>query len=49
MFKEELIHFLNCVKKRKTTINPLEDDGIETLKIGLGIINSSKARKMIKI
>ena len=49
MFKEELIHFLNCVKKRKTTINPLEDDGIETLKIGLGIINSSKARKMIKL
>jgi len=49
MYKEELIHFLNCVKKRKTTINPLEDDGIETLKIGLGIINSSKARKMIKL
>ena len=49
MFEEELIHFLNCVKKRKTTINPLEDDGIETLKIGLGIINSSKARKMIKL
>ena len=49
MFEKELAHFLNCIKKRKATINPLEDDGIETLKIGLGIINSSKAKKMIKL
>ncbi len=49
MFKEELIHFLNCVKKRRITINPVEKDGIKTLKIGLAIIKSSKARKMIKI
>lgn len=49
MFKEELIHFLNCVKKRQTTINPVEKDGIKTLKIALAIIKSSKARKMIKI
>lgn len=49
MFKEELVHFLDCVKKRKTTINPVEKDGIKTLKIGLGIIKSSKLRKMIKV
>jgi predicted dehydrogenase len=49
MFKEELAHFLNCVKKRQTTINPMEEDGIKTLEIGLNIIKSSKTRKMIKI
>ena len=49
MFKEELTHFLNCIKKRRTTINPVEKDGIKTLKICLAIIKSSKARKMIKI
>lgn len=48
MFKEELIHFLDCVKKRKTTINPAEVDGIKTLKVGLAIIKSSKAKKVIK-
>ncbi len=49
MFKEELTHFLNCVNKRKTTINPVEKDGIATLRIGLAIIKSSKLRKMIKV
>lgn len=49
MFKEELSHFLNCVRKRKTTINPLEIDGIKTLKIGLAIVKSSKAKKVIKL
>lgn len=49
MFKEELNHFLNCVKKRQTTINPVEKDGIKTLKIALAIMESSKVRKMIKI
>ncbi|AJW71821.1 Gfo/Idh/MocA family protein [Nitrosopumilus adriaticus] len=49
MYKEELIHFLDCVKKRKITINPVEIDGIKTLKIGLAIIKSSKSRKMIKV
>lgn len=49
MFKEELIHFLSCVGKRKTTINPLESDGIKTLKIGLAIKKSSKAKKVIKL
>jgi predicted dehydrogenase len=49
MFKEELVHFLSCVRKRKTTINPLEIDGIKTLKIGLAIIKSSKAKKVIRL
>lgn len=48
MFKEEMIHFLNCVKKRKTTINPVETDGVMTLKIGLAIMKSSKAKKVIR-
>ena len=49
MFKEELVHFLNCVRKRKTTINPLEIDGIKTLKIGLAITESSKTKKVIRL
>ena len=49
MFKEELVHFLSCVRKRKTTINPLEIDGIKTLKIGLAIVKSSKAKKVIRL
>ncbi len=49
MFKEEIRHFLLCVKKRKTTINPVEKDGIETLKIALAIKKSSKLRKLVKI
>jgi hypothetical protein len=49
MFKEEMTHFLNCVKKRKTTINPAEVDGIKTLKVGLAVIKSSKSKKVIKL
>lgn len=49
MFKEEMTHFLNCVKKRKATINPAEVDGIKTLKVGLAVIKSSKAKKVIKL
>lgn len=49
MFKKEIKHFLDCVKKRKTTINPIEKDGIETLKIALAVIKSSKSGKLEKI
>lgn len=49
MFQQELKHFLECVEKQKHTINPIEKDGINTLKIVLGIKKSSKLRKMIKI
>ncbi|BDQ31831.1 dehydrogenase [Nitrosopumilus zosterae] len=48
MFKEEIIHFLHCVKKRETTINPVEKDGVNTLKIALSIIKSSKSRRVVK-
>ena len=47
-YVDELLHFLQCVEKKKKTINDLTQ-GIETLKIALGIINSSKKRKIIKI
>ena len=47
-YVDELLHFLQCVEKKKKTINDLTQ-GIETLKIALGIINSSKERKIIKI
>lgn len=49
MFKEELVHFLSSIKKRKVTINPLETDGIETLRIALAITKSSKSKKVIKL
>lgn len=48
MFKEEVIHFLDCVKKRMSTMNPVETDGIETLKIGLAVTRSSKSKKVIR-
>ena len=48
MFKAELTHFLNCVERQKSTINPLGADGIKTLKIALAIIKSSKMKKVIK-
>jgi len=48
MFKAELVHFLDCIKRRRLTINPLERDGIRTLKIGLAIIKSSKMKRVIK-
>jgi predicted dehydrogenase len=49
MYKEEMVHFLTCVKKRKPTINPIQNDGLITLQIGLAIIKSSKSKKMIKL
>lgn len=48
MFKAELVHFLDCIKRRRLTINPLERDGIRTLKIGLAIMKSSKMKRVIK-
>ena len=49
MFKQEIIHFLKCVKNREESINPIEKDGMETTKIGLSIIKSSKMKKWIKM
>jgi len=49
MFKQEIIHFLKCVKNREKSINPIEKDGMETTRIALSIIKSSKTKKWIKI
>jgi len=48
MFMKEVSYFLNSVKKRKKTLNPISD-GIETLKIALKIIQSSKSKKVLRI
>lgn len=49
MFKEEIDHFINCVKNRRQSINPIEKDGIITTKIALAMMKSSKTCKVIKI
>jgi len=47
-YQKEITHFIECVKSRKKTINPLSE-GIETLKIALLIMKSSKTNRMISI
>lgn len=48
MYVDELTHFINCVKNKKTSINPISD-GIKTLKIALAIKKSSELKKVIKL
>ncbi len=48
MYLDELTHFIDCIKNKKLTINPIYD-GIQTLKIALAIKKSSKLKKVIKI
>ena len=48
MYKDELSHFINCIKKKKKTVNPLEEE-VEVLNIALMIKRSSKEGKWIKI
>jgi len=45
MYEKELLHFIDCVKKRKQSVNPLFQ-GVETLKIALTIHKSAKTKKM---
>lgn len=47
MYVKEIQHFFNCIKQKKKTINDLEQ-GIDTLKIVLNIIESSRKRKIIR-
>ncbi len=47
-YQKEMIHFIQCVKSRNKTINPL-DEGIETLKIALSIMKSSEKGRMIPV
>jgi predicted dehydrogenase len=45
MYKDELDHFMNCIKNKKNTINSL-DDAIDTLKIALAIRDGTKLKKI---
>ena len=47
-YQKEIAHFVQCVKSRKKTINPLSE-GIETLKIVLSIMKSSKTNRMVSV
>ena len=47
MYVDEINHFLQCVKLRKPTINPIQD-GIRTLEISLGIKKSSNLKRMVR-
>lgn len=47
-FIQELQYFINCVKNRKQTLNPI-DDGLNTLKISLMAKKSSLMKKTITI
>jgi predicted dehydrogenase len=47
-YQKEITHFIQCVKSRKKTINPLSE-GIVTLKIALLIMKSSKTNRMISV
>jgi len=48
MYMDEIVHFVDCVKKSKKTINPISQ-GITTLKIALAMKKSSNLRKAVKI
>lgn len=48
MYFSELDHFLNCVKKRKKTLNDIEQ-GIKVLEIALVIKKASKLKRMIRV
>lgn len=48
MYLKEMEYFLDCVNKKKNTINNI-DDGISTLNIALNIIESSKLKRLISI
>ena len=47
-YVEELKHFLKCVKRRKETINDLEQ-GVTTLKIALAIKKASKLMRSVNV
>ena len=47
-YKNEILHFIDCVKNRKKTINPIEE-GTKTLKVALAILKSAKTKKVEKL
>jgi len=49
LYVKELEHFFESVKKRRETINPIQTDGVKTLKIALAIMKSSKTKKIVEL
>ena len=47
-YMNEIKHFIDCSKKRKKTINDL-NEGIKVLTIALTVLKSSKNMKMVKL
>ena len=45
MYKDEISHYVECVRNRKKSINPI-NEGVKTLKIALAVIKSSKTKRM---
>ena len=48
MYKKELSHFINCIKQKKKSLNDISQ-GQYVLKIALGIIKSSKLKRVVTI
>jgi len=48
MYKKELAHFINCIKQKKKSLNDISQ-GQYVLKIALGIIKSSKLKRVVTI
>tara|TARA_Y100001936_G_C16081223_1_gene678015 strand:- start:1405 stop:2388 length:984 start_codon:yes stop_codon:yes gene_type:complete len=48
MYRDEIKHFLSCVKNRKKTINGL-DEGIKTMNIALTMKKSAERSKIIEL
>ena len=46
-FVDELQYFLNCIKNKKQTINPINDTGLEPLKISLAAKKSSLLKRTV--
>ena len=48
MYKKELAHFLQCIRQKRKSLNDISQ-GEYVLKIALGIIKSSKLKKVVTI
>jgi len=48
MYVEEIKQLLNCVKAKKKSVNDI-NQGLKILKIGLGILKSSKTNKVVQL
>ena len=48
MYKKELAHFINCIQQKKKSLNDISQ-GQYVLKIALGIIKSSKLKRVVNI